>query len=131
MHPPFRRGLYRICQGLKRMSYENCGCANADTIFLHRLGPNGLAVEDTTASWQGVPFTNVLNTPAWDLKVQAEWEASAVAGGQPITIASPINEQTLLNPGNPDGFSVFGSEVSNFMNLGYTWQGNFLVPPVW
>ncbi len=112
----------------------------AETLLLPGLGEIGAAGDiadyDTyvigrlpdTATWEGVPFTNVLNTPAWDLNVQAEWEATAVQGGQPITLASPITEQTVLNPGNPDGFSVFGTEVSNFLNLGYTWEGNFLLP---
>ena len=114
----------------------------AETMLLPGVGEIGTASQladyDTyvigrmpdTATWQGVPFTNVLNAAEYDAGVQAGWEASAVKGGQPITLASPINETTLLNPGNPDGFSVFGSEASNFLRSGYTWGGgNLLTPP--
>jgi RHS repeat-associated protein len=83
-----------------------------------------------TATWEGVPFTNVLDTPAWDQEVQSAWELSAVEGGQPVALASPINESTLLNPANESGFSVFGDEVGNFLNQGYNWGGgSFLTPP--
>jgi hypothetical protein len=87
-----------------------------------------------TQTWQGVPFTNVLNVPMEvynEFPIQQEFEANAIAGGQPLTLASPINSQTTLNPTNADGFSGFGNEVSNFFNAGYNWGGgNFLYPPL-
>ncbi len=81
-----------------------------------------------TATWEGVPFSNVLDTPAYSEAVQAEWEASSVAGGQPVTLASPVNTSTFFNPitGNA---TVFQSEFTNFINLGYEWGGgNMLIP---
>jgi hypothetical protein len=117
----------------------------AETMLLPGVGEIGTASQvadyDTyvignmadTATWEGVPFANALNVPEsvyaeMGEEIQASWEASAVEGGQPVTLASPVNTSTFFNPvtGNP---TVFQSEFTNFINLGYEWGGGDMLVP--
>jgi hypothetical protein len=60
-------------------------------------------------------------------EIQADWEAQAIAGNQPITLAPEPNAFTVYNEAGE--YRAFGQELVNFSNAGYTQVGNLLLPP--
>jgi RHS repeat-associated protein len=85
-----------------------------------------------TAAFANSPGYEVFNPTVWSAEANAAWIQSNIAAGNPFYLASPITEANVFNGGVfNEGFTLFGVELSQILNAGYTWpgSGNLLVPP--
>jgi len=81
-----------------------------------------------TAAADGWAGHKVLNIQNWSIPQNDAFIQAATQQRQTFCLASPINYQTLWNPGR-NSMTVFGRELGQIFQSGYTQVGNHLVPP--
>lgn len=82
---------------------------------VHVIGLEGITDYSTyvigkgadVASWNGVPFTNVLNMAGWTPEAQVGWVAEGIGGGNSFTLASPLSQATID--------AVYSSEINQIV----------------
>jgi RHS repeat-associated protein len=112
-------------------------------LALWGLAGNVLSIADTALAVESIPAIGrlpdtvalaseegleIINSVGWSEEVNAAWIQNAIQEGKPFFLASPITEDNLLSAGG--GFTMFGQEVSQILNAGYRWVGDYLIPPL-
>lgn len=72
----------------------------------------------------GLENAEILNVPksAWSMDVNNAWVQRAISQRRTVYMASPRTPQNING-------TVFGTEIKQFRQAGYSQWGNFLVPP--
>jgi hypothetical protein len=71
-----------------------------------------------------------LPTGTWTLAKNDAWVAGAIAKRQKVYLASPLTNDNLFNGGMfNNGTTVYAREISQFMDAGYTFHGDYMLPP--
>jgi hypothetical protein len=79
----------------------------------------------------GWPGHEVLDLRSWSQGQNDEWVRGAAAKKQRVYLASSPSVENLFVGGDPDGArTIFGVEYEQFLNAGYTPDGDYLNPPV-
>jgi hypothetical protein len=110
-----------VSKGLGILADLATASSSADYIVIGRL--------EDTAAYRGVPGYEVVSNEGWTYSGNMEWVQQAINEGRAVRLASPMTEANIINLGNASGYSVFADEVSMFLRAGYTWEGDFLIPP--
>jgi hypothetical protein len=86
-----------------------------------------IADTDVAKEWPG---HEVLDLPQdeWTVAKNDEWVQSVIDRNMSVYVGSPPIWENLWDAAN-DRATVFGRELSQFMNAGYSWQGSYLRPP--
>lgn len=91
-----------------------------DVVVIGRRPDTAVAGE-----WDG---HTILDVDDWSIDLNDAWVAEAINQGRDVYVASPTT-QTNLWDNAADRSTVFGRELQQFLDAGYTRQGDYLVPP--
>jgi RHS repeat-associated protein len=91
-----------------------------DVVVIGRRPDTSIAEE-----WPG---HNVLNDPNWSIDLNDAWVAEAINQGRDVYVASPTTADNLWDAAN-NRPTVFSREIQQFLDAGYTRQGDYLIPP--
>jgi hypothetical protein len=81
-----------------------------------------------TAVAQDWPGYEVLDSPNWSQNVNDEWVSSVAKRGMDVYTASPTTPENLFDVATNKP-TIFAGELSQFLALGYTWDGDYLRAP--
>lgn len=93
-----------------------------DVVVIGRRDDTAVAGE-----WPGHTTLNVPNQD-WSIGLNDAWVAEAVNQGRSVYLASPTNAGNLYDAAAGRS-TVFGRELQQFLDAGYTRQGDYLIPP--
>jgi hypothetical protein len=81
-----------------------------------------------TAKWSDTPGYDVLNVPDWTLRKNDMWLNQVIHNRQTVYVATPPTPENRWDSvkNRP---TVFGREIKQLQDAGYTWDGDFLRPP--
>ncbi|HXC76894.1 MAG TPA: hypothetical protein VNU19_07575, partial [Candidatus Acidoferrum sp.] len=120
--------LFLIGKGLKLIDLgaeaaaETAGNAERTTAVIGRQADTAVAKD-----WAG---HEVLDLPAneWSIAKNDQWVQSVVDRKMPVYVGSPTTWPNLWDA-TAGRTTVFGRELQQFTNAGYTWDGWTMVPP--
>jgi RHS repeat-associated protein len=82
-----------------------------------------------TQKFANIPGYEIVDSAGWTSETNAAWIQSHIDAGSTFQLASSITESNILSTTNASGFTIFADEISQILNAGYTWEGDFLLPP--
>ena len=81
-----------------------------------------------TAVAKDWPGHEVADIPKWSIAKNDAWVNGVIERGQKVYIGSPETKANLWDSVN-NRSTVFGRELSQFLDAGYTRSGDYLLPP--
>ena len=75
------------------------------------------------------PGHRILADPNWTLAKNDEWIQQIITRRERVYVGSPQNRSNVWDSVN-NRETVFGRELRQLQEAGYTWDGDYLIPPV-
>jgi hypothetical protein len=71
----------------------------------------------------------IMNPVGWSPEANTSWIQGHIEAGSTFKLASPVTETNILSTTNASGFTVYADEISQILRSGYTWKGEYFIPP--
>lgn len=91
-----------------------------DVVVIGRRPDTSVAGE-----WDG---HTILDVDDWSIDLNDAWVSEAINQGRDVYVASPTTQSNLWDAA-AGRETVFGREIQQFLDAGYTRQGDYLIPP--